>query len=62
MGVVIVTGFPPAVSTLTPVYSIFFHNGVAATLEDVVRFYEASLGFEFTDTERADLVAFLEAL
>ena len=40
----------------------YFHNGIAATLEDVVRHYEHHLGFVFTDQERADLVAFLGAL
>ncbi len=40
----------------------YFHNGIAATLEDVVRHYEIHLGFVFTDQERADLVAFLNAL
>jgi cytochrome c peroxidase len=40
----------------------YFHNGIAATLEDVVRHYETHLGFIFTDQERADLVAFLNAL
>jgi cytochrome c peroxidase len=40
----------------------YFHNGIAATLEDVVRHYEAHLGFIFTDEERAALVAFLNAL
>jgi cytochrome c peroxidase len=40
----------------------YFHNGIAATLEDVVRHYEIHLGFIFTDEERADLVAFLNAL
>jgi hypothetical protein len=40
----------------------YFHDGSAATLEDVVRFYETSLGFVFSDDERADLVAFLSAL
>jgi cytochrome c peroxidase len=40
----------------------YFHNGTAATLEDVVRHYEKHLGFVFTDQERADLVAFLKAL
>ena len=40
----------------------YFHNGIAATLEDVVRHYETHLGFIFTDAERADLVAFLNAL
>jgi mono/diheme cytochrome c family protein len=40
----------------------YFHNGIAATLEDVVRHYEKHFGFRFTDEERADLVAFLGAL
>lgn len=40
----------------------YFHNGIAATLEDVVRHYETHLGFVFSDQERADLVAFLKAL
>jgi cytochrome c peroxidase len=40
----------------------YFHNGIAATLESVVRHYETHLGFIFTDEERADLVAFLNAL
>ncbi len=40
----------------------FFHNGIAETLEDVVRHYEAHLGFQFTREEREDLGAFLSAL
>ena len=40
----------------------YFHNGIALTLEDVVRHYENQVGFTFTDAERADLVAFLNAL
>jgi cytochrome c peroxidase len=40
----------------------YFHNGIAATLEEVVDFYEVSLGFDFTDEEESDLVAFLAAL
>jgi cytochrome c peroxidase len=40
----------------------YFHNGIAMTLEDVVRHYETRFGFRFTDQERADLVAFLQAL
>jgi cytochrome c peroxidase len=40
----------------------YFHNGMASTLESVVRHYELHLGFVFTDEERADLVAFLNAL
>lgn len=40
----------------------YFHNGIAATLDAVVRHYETQLGFVFTDEQRADLVAFLSAL
>src|SRR4029079_19328782 len=40
----------------------YFHNGIAATLQDVVHHYETPLGFIFTYEERADLVAFLNAL
>lgn len=40
----------------------YFHNGIAPTLHDVVIHYETALGFKFTPQERADLVAFMEAL
>jgi mono/diheme cytochrome c family protein len=40
----------------------YFHNGTAATLQEVVRHYERHLGFRFSYKERADLVAFLTAL
>jgi hypothetical protein len=40
----------------------YFHNGIAATLEDVVHHYEAALGFVFTPQQEEDLVAFLKAL
>ena len=40
----------------------YFHNGIAASLEDVVRHYERRLNFVFTDRQRQDLVAFLRAL
>jgi hypothetical protein len=40
----------------------YFHNGLAATLQDVVALYQTSLGFVFTPQEAADLVAFLQAL
>ena len=40
----------------------YFHNGIAATLEDLVRHYERHLGFVFDEHQRADLVAFLKAL
>jgi len=40
----------------------YFHNGIAKSLRDVVVHYEVALGFKYTEQERADLVAFLEAL
>jgi hypothetical protein len=40
----------------------YFHNGIAEDLEAVIDFYEASLGFDFTDDEAEDLEAFLSAL
>lgn len=40
----------------------YFHNGSAATLEDVVNFYDQRFGVGFTDQEKADLVAFLKTL
>jgi cytochrome c peroxidase len=40
----------------------YFHNGIAATLRDVVRHYDEVQGFGFTEQEEDDLVAFLEAL
>ena len=40
----------------------YFHNGIATTLQDVIRHYEKRLNFVFTDQEREDLVAFLQAL
>jgi hypothetical protein len=49
-------------SGLSPRARPYFHNGIAATLEDVIHHYETHLGFIFTDEERADLVAFLNAL
>jgi len=40
----------------------YFHNGIAKNLTEVVRHYEEELDFEFSDPQREDLVAFLEAL
>jgi cytochrome c peroxidase len=40
----------------------YFHNGSAATLGDVVEFYNERFQMELTPQERADLVAFLRAL
>jgi cytochrome c peroxidase len=40
----------------------FFHDGSAATLADVIAFYDTRFGIRFTDREKADLLAFLRAL
>lgn len=40
----------------------YFHNGSAKTLRDVVRHYGQQRGFNFTEQEEQDLVAFLRAL
>ena len=40
----------------------YFHNGSAQTLEDVVNFYDARFHIGFTAQEKADLIAFLNAL
>jgi cytochrome c peroxidase len=40
----------------------YFHNGSAATLEDVVEFYETRFDIGLSAREQADLVAFLRAL
>jgi len=40
----------------------YFHNGSAATLDDVVAFYDARFAIGLSPQEHADLVAFLKAL
>ena len=40
----------------------YFHNGSAATLDDVLDFYEGRFGLGLTVQERSDLLAFLNAL
>jgi hypothetical protein len=40
----------------------YFHNGSAASLADVVEFYDQRFAIGLTDQEKADLVAFLNAL
>ena len=40
----------------------YFHNGSAATLEDVVEFYDQRFGIGLTAQQKSDLVAFLNAL
>ena len=40
----------------------YFHNGSAATLTEVIRFYEMRFNISFTPKEKADLIAFLNSL
>lgn len=40
----------------------YFHNGSAATLSDVVEFYNQRFGLNLTDQQKSDLVAFLQTL
>jgi hypothetical protein len=40
----------------------YFHDGSAATLADVIRFYDTRFQARFTEQEKADLIAFLKAL
>ncbi len=40
----------------------YFHNGSAATLLDVVNFYDQRFKIGFTDQQKIDLVNFLNAL
>jgi cytochrome c peroxidase len=40
----------------------YFHDGSAATLADVIKFYDTRFQARFTEQEKADLIAFLQAL
>lgn len=40
----------------------YFHNGFAATLEDVVDFYNTRFSIGFSEQEKRDLVAFMSSL
>jgi hypothetical protein len=40
----------------------YFHDGSAASLTDVIAFYDTRFAIGFTDREKADLLAFLQAL
>ena len=40
----------------------YFHNGSAATLSDVVEFYNQRFNLGFTDQQKSDLVEFLRTL
>ncbi len=40
----------------------YFHNGAAATLDDVVEFYDQRFNLNLTDQQKQDMVAFLRSL
>jgi cytochrome c5 len=40
----------------------YFHNGIAATLEDVVELYDSRKGLNLTPEQKADLVHYLKSL
>jgi cytochrome c peroxidase len=40
----------------------YFHNGSAATLADVVKFYDDRFNIQLSSQDKADLVAFLRSL
>jgi len=40
----------------------YFHNGSAATLQDVVEFYNQRFNIELSNQEKTDLAAFLNSL
>jgi mono/diheme cytochrome c family protein len=40
----------------------YFHNGIAATLEDVVELYDSRKGLNLTPEQKADLVNYLKSL
>jgi cytochrome c peroxidase len=42
--------------------ALYFNNGMAADLGKAVDFYDTRFSIGFTEREKADLVAFLEAL
>src|SRR5207237_1533975 len=42
--------------------ALYFHNGSAATLDYAVEFYDRRFGIGFTTQQKADLIAFLNAL
>jgi hypothetical protein len=40
----------------------YFHNGIAATLEEVVELYNSKMGLNLTGPQKADLVQYLKSL
>jgi len=40
----------------------YFHDGSAATLEDVVQRYDDAFGLDLSPAEKADLIEYLKSL
>ncbi|MBV9603016.1 MAG: hypothetical protein JOZ87_40090, partial [Chloroflexi bacterium] len=55
-------GFKPPILRGLATHAPYFHNGAAATIEDVVNFYDTIFQAKFTDQDRDDLAAFLRSL
>jgi cytochrome c peroxidase len=54
--------FKPPLLRDVAVRAPYFHNGAAATLDDVVNFYNARFGIGLSAQQHSDLVAFLRVL
>jgi hypothetical protein len=45
-----------------PARAPYFHNGAAADLQELVKFYDQRFGMHLTDQQQSDLIAFLNSL
>jgi cytochrome c peroxidase len=55
-------GFKPPILRGLATRAPYFHNGSAATIDDVVNFYDVIFQAKFTTQDRTDLAAFLRSL
>jgi hypothetical protein len=53
---------PSTFRATSPARAPYFHNGFAATLDEVIDFYESRFKIGLSPRERSDLIAFLKAL
>ena len=54
--------FKPPILRNLPVRSPYFHNGAAASIEELIDFYNARFNFGLNAQQKADLAVFLESL
>jgi len=54
-------GFKPPILRGLATRAPYFHNGAAATIEDLVNFYDTIFSMHLSSQERADLAAYLRA-